>query len=353
MAAVLEDPATSLSDEARWDAVLARDSRFDGHFYYAVETTGIYCRPSCPARRPRRDHVDFHRTAAAAEAAGFRPCKRCKPNQASPEAARIAHACRLIESSEEPPALAALADAVGLSPHHFHRRFKAALGITPKAYAAAQRNARVRAGLVRGAPVTQAIYEAGFNSNSRFYASASEVLGMSPGAFRSGGADEVIDYAVAPCALGQALVAASGKGVCAILLGDAVESLVGELRQMFPRAQLSKGDMVFAETTTAVVSLVDSPERAFDLPLDIRGTAFQQRVWEALRRIPAGKTATYMEIAAVIGASKSARAVAGACAANRLAVAIPCHRVVRGDGSLSGYRWGVARKAALLTKESK
>jgi AraC family transcriptional regulator, regulatory protein of adaptative response / methylated-DNA-[protein]-cysteine methyltransferase len=353
MADVLDDPTAALRDDARWAAVLARDARFDGRFYYSVATTGIYCRPSCPARRPKRGHVGFHGSSAAAEAAGFRPCKRCKPDQASPLAARIAQACRMIEAAEEPPSLAALANAVGLSPHHFHRQFKAALGVTPKAYAQGQRNAKARAALFRGASMTEALFEAGFNSTSRFYASAPEALGMSPSAFRAGGADETIRYATAPCALGQVLAAASGKGVCAILLGDTAEDLVSELQRQFPRAEMRAGDADFAATTAAVVSLVDAPEVPPDLPLDIRGTAFQQRVWDALRRIPAGRTATYAEIAAAIGAPASARAVAGACAANRLAVAIPCHRVVRGDGSLSGYRWGVARKAALLAKESK
>lgn len=354
MADVFETPAAALSEEARWAAVLARDPRFDGRFYYSVATTGIYCRPSCPARRPRRDHVGFHGSAAAAEAAGFRPCKRCKPDKAAPfddRVARIARACRMIEAAEEPPSLAALADAAGLSPHHFHRQFKASLGVTPKAYAQGQRNAKARDALFRGASVTQALYEAGFNSSSRFYASAPDVLGMSASAFRAGGANETIRYAVSPCALGYVLVAASGKGVCAILLGDTAQSLVSELQGQFPRAQVSEGDADFAATMAAVVSLVDAPGAAPALPLDIRGTAFQQRVWQTLRRIPAGTTATYSEIAAAIGAPQSARAVAGACAANRLAVAIPCHRVVSGDGSLSGYRWGSARKAALLAKE--
>lgn len=351
MTDILEDPETPLSDDVRWAAVLARDSRFDELFYYSVNSTGIYCRPSCPARRPGRDQVRFHASAAAAEAAGFRPCKRCKPEQKAPEAARIAQACRIIETAEEPPTLAALADAVGLSPYHLHRRFKASLGITPKAYAAAQRNAKLRDALSRGASTTEAIYDAGFNSSSRFYAGASAALGMSPRAFRAGGAEEEIRYAIVPCALGQVLVASSNKGVCAILLGDTAGPLVAELRCQFPQAQISEGDETFVGTATTVVSLVERPEQSFDLPLDIRGTAFQQRVWDALRRIPAGTTATYRDIAAAIGAPKSARAVAGACAANRLAVAIPCHRVVRGDGSLSGYRWGVDRKAALLARE--
>ncbi|HUU26103.1 MAG TPA: bifunctional DNA-binding transcriptional regulator/O6-methylguanine-DNA methyltransferase Ada [Methyloceanibacter sp.] len=343
-----------LSDNARWEAVLARDARFDDRFYYSVRTTGIYCRTSCPARRPSRAHVLFHNTAAEAEAAGFRACKRCKPDQSSlstQHAAKLAQACQMIEAAESPPTLAALANAVGLSPYHFHRLFKAALGVTPKAYAAASRNKRVRAGLRTKATVTEAIYDAGFNSNSRFYAGASEVLGMGIKSFRAGGTNEALRCAVAPCSLGQVLVAATDTGVCAILLGDASETLLAELRAQFSGARLIDGDSAFAQLTARVVALVDAPGTEADLPLDVRGTAFQHRVWEALRRIPAGATARYADIAAAIGAPKSARAVAGACAANRLAVAIPCHRVVRGDGSLSGYRWGVARKRALLAKE--
>jgi len=345
-----------LPDNARWDAVLVRDVRFDDRFYYSVRTTRIYCRPSCPARRPNRAHVVFHDNAAEAEAAGFRACKRCKPDQSSMKAqhaAKLAQACQMIEAAESPPTLAALANAVGLSPYHFHRLFKAALGVTPKAYAAAFRNKRVRAGLKTKATVTEALYDAGFNSNSRFYAAAPEVLGMGIESFRAGGTNEELRCAVAPCSLGQVLVAASDTGVCAILLGDASEPLLAELRAQFPGARLIDGDAAFAQLTARVVALVDAPGMDPDLPLDIRGTAFQHRVWEALRRIPVGKTATYMEIAAAIGAPKSARAVAGACAANRLAVAIPCHRVVRRDGSLSGYRWGVERTAALLAEESK
>ena len=352
----LEIPDPALSDDGRWEAVLGRDVRFDGQFYYAVKTTGIYCRPSCPAKRPRRNHVSFHISPLAAERAGFRPCKRCRPHRISSSLARaalISKACRLIEDSDDLPSLSSLAEAVGLSPHHFHRQFKAALGVTPRAYAAAHRNAQVRNALCRGASVTEALYEAGFNSSGRFYATAPEALGMSPSSFRAGGADEDITYTVAPCSLGSVLVAASRKGICAILLGDVPDELRGSLRRQFPQAKLFEGPADFASTASAVVSLVDAPGASLDLPLDIRGTAFQRRVWEALQRIPAGTTATYSEIAAAIGAPRAVRAVAGACAANRLAVAIPCHRVVRSDGGLSGYRWGPARKRALLDKETK
>ncbi len=347
---------TTLSDKHRWAAVLERDTRFDGQFYYGVRTTGIYCRPSCPARRPHRNHVSFHLNPAAAELAGFRACKRCRPRQVPPSqtrAALIAKACCLIESADEELSLSKLAEAVGLSPHYFHRQFRTALGVTPKAYAAGHRNARARAALFRGATVTEAIFEAGFNSAGRFYAGAADTLGMSPSSFRAGGAGEDIAYTIAPCSLGSVLVATTGKGICAILLGDAPDELRAGLSRQFPRANLSEGSAALAATAASVVSLVDAPGLSLDLPLDIRGTVFQRRVWEALQRIPAGTTAPYAEIAASIGAPRGARAVAGACAANRLAVAIPCHRVVRADGSLSGYRWGTTRNRALLDKETK
>ena len=342
------------SDERRWAAVLGRDPSFDGHFYYAVRTTGIYCRPSCPAKRPARDHVSFHDSPADAERAGFRPCRRCRPSAETPAPSdRIGQACRLIEEADEALPLASLAEAVGLSPHHLHRQFKAALGITPKAYAAAQRNARVRSALSRGLSVTEALYEAGFGSAGRFYATAPQALGMSPGAFRAHGAGEDIAYTIAPCSLGHVLVAQSRTGICAIFLGDAPDDLKSALSKQFPQATLRKAPPAFAATAAAVVALVDAPWGAFDLPLDIRGTAFQRRVFEALQKIPAGTTATYSQIAAAIGAPRGARAVAQACAANRLAVAVPCHRVVRADGALSGYRWGVSVKRALLEKEAK
>ena len=348
-------PATAApSDLIHWTAVLGRDARFDGCFYYSVATTGVYCRPSCPARRPARKHVRFHQTPAAAEAAGFRACKRCKPDQASlriQRGAKIAEACRLIEAADAPPTLDVLAKAVGLSPHHFHRLFKAALGVTPKGYATAHRNKRTRHALSRRATVTQAIYDAGFNSNGRFYATSTQTLGMTPRAFRAGGAGAEIKYAVGTCSLGSILIAASDEGVCAILLGDAPDPLLEALHGQFPRAQIVSGDKGFEALAAKVIAFVETPGDGLDLPLDIRGTAFQHRVWDALRRIPTGTTASYAAIAEAIGAPKSVRAVAGACAANRVAVAIPCHRVVRSDGSLSGYRWGIERKRTLLARE--
>jgi AraC family transcriptional regulator of adaptative response/methylated-DNA-[protein]-cysteine methyltransferase len=343
-------------DEARWEAVVARDGAFDGHFYYSVETTGIYCRPSCAARRPKREHVRFHDTAAEAEEAGFRACKRCKPGEPSLvqlHAEKVAEACRLIETAEDEPRLDALARAVGLSPYHFHRIFKTVLGVTPKAYATAQRNKRVREELSRSATVTEAIYGAGFNSNGRFYATSTQVLGMTPREFRGGGGNAEIKFAIGQCSLGSVLVAASEKGVCAILLGDDAEGLLNDLEEQFPRAHLVGGDQGFEQLAAKVIAFVEAPRIGLDLPLDVQGTAFQHRVWDALRRIPTGTTASYTEIAQAIGQSKSVRAVARACASNRLAVAIPCHRVVKTDGSLSGYRWGVERKRALLKREAK
>jgi AraC family transcriptional regulator of adaptative response/methylated-DNA-[protein]-cysteine methyltransferase len=333
---------------------MARDAAFDGQFFVSVETTGIYCRPSCPARRPKRENVRFHATAADAEAAGFRPCKRCKPNEpslADEHAEAVATACRLIETAEEAPKLEELACAADLSPYHFHRVFKTLTGLTPKAYATAHRNKRVREELAKSSTVTEAIYGAGFNSNGRFYANSTEVLGMSPRQFRSGGSDTEIKFAIGDCSLGLILVAASDKGVCAIFFGDEPEELVGVLEKQFSRARLVSGDAAFDALTAKVIAFVESPRPDFELPLDIRGTAFQHRVWDALRRIPLGSTASYAEIAERIGAPTAARAVARACATNPISVAIPCHRVVGANGSLSGYRGGVHRKRALLDRE--
>ena len=343
-------------DEAQWAALLRRDRAFDGAFFYSVASTGIYCVPSCASRTPLRQNVRFHATVEDAERAGFRPCKRCRPGQAplrELHAERIAQACRLIEGAESEPTLEMLAEHVAMSPHHFHRLFKSIVGVTPKAYAVANRHQRVRQTLAESCSVTDAIYASGFNSNGRFYAGASDVLGMTPRDFRAGGADIEIRFAIGESSLGWVLVATSGKGVCTIMLGDAPEPLRDALTAQYPRARLIEDDADFKRTATTVIGFVDTPGKGLALPLDIQGTAFQQRVWEALRNIPLGTTATYADIAAGIGAPKAVRAVARACAANRLAVAIPCHRVVRTDGSLSGYRWGVARKRKLLDREGK
>ncbi len=347
--------AGAIEIDPRWASIVARDAGADGRFYYSVRTTGVYCRPSCGARRARPENVAFHATIEDAERAGFRPCKRCKPNQPSlheDHAARVADACRFIEASEQPPSLDALAARAGLSPYHFHRVFKAIAGVTPKAYATAHRDRRVRTELSRGGRVTDAILDAGYNSNTRFYAKADDVLGMTPTRYRSGGADAEIVFAVGECSLGAILVARSERGICAISLGDDPDALARELQDRFPNAALAGGDAGFEQLVAAVVGFVEAPGLGLDLPLDVRGTAFQQRVWQALRTIPAGSTASYSDIAKRIGAAKSARAVAAACAANTLAVAIPCHRVVKTDGALSGYRWGVERKRVLLDREA-
>ena len=342
-------------DDDRWEAVVRRDASADGSFYYSVRTTGVYCRPSCAARLPRRSNVRFHATCEEAELAGFRPCKRCRPNEAAlaeRHTAAVARACRMIETAEEMPDLNALAQAAGMSRFYFHRVFKATTGLTPKAYSAAHRAQRVREELPRRSTVTDAIYGAGFNSSGRFYATSAQVLGMTPTRFRTGGRGTSIRFAVAECSLGSILVAATEKGVCAILLGDEPEALVHDLQDRFPEAALVGGDRDFEQLVAKVVGFVEAPALGLDLPLDVRGTAFQQRVWQALREIPAGSTASYAQIAQRIGTPKAVRAVAQACASNPLAVAIPCHRVVRTDGSLSGYRWGIERKRTLLDREA-
>jgi AraC family transcriptional regulator of adaptative response/methylated-DNA-[protein]-cysteine methyltransferase len=341
-------------DAARWDALKRRDPTADGTFVYSVRTTGVYCRSSCSARRARPENIEFHPTCEDAERAGFRPCRRCRPNEASRaerHAAAVARACRLIEDADACPKLDELADAVGMSPYYFHRLFKRITGVTPKAYADAHRAERVASGLRDSETVTDAVYDAGYGSSSRFYESANARLGMTPTAYRNGGVGTEIRFAVGECSLGSILVAATAKGVCAILLGDDPDALVRDLQDRFPKAELKGGDPAFEATVAHVIGFVEAPGKGLDLPLDISGTAFQQRVWQALRAVPAGRTASYAEIARAIGASTSARAVAQACGANALAVAIPCHRVVRSDGRLSGYRWGVARKRELLSRE--
>ncbi len=346
--------AATVSDP-RWTAIATRDTSADGTFWYSVRTTGVYCRPSCAARLPRPENVAFHATREDAERAGFRPCRRCRPDApplAEQHADTVATACRRIESAESAPTLASLASAAGMSPHHFHRVFKAVTGLTPRAYAAAHRAQRVRTALDATDSVTAAIYDAGYQSSGRFYEDAAGVLGMTPSDWRAGGANTAIRFAVGQCSLGAILVAASARGICAITLGDDPDELVRDLQDRFPRAELVGGDAAFEGVVAKVVGFVEAPGLGLDLPLDVRGTAFQQRVWQALRTIPAGATASYTEIAQRIGAPKSVRAVASACAANAIAVAIPCHRVVRTDGALSGYRWGVERKRALLDREA-
>lgn len=348
--------AVPTAADPRWQAVLARDRAFDGSFVYAVKTTGIYCRPSCPSRHAKPANVVFHPTCEAAAGAGFRSCLRCNPDGsglAEQHAAVIAEICRFIEAAEEAPQLEVLARKAGMSPFHFHRLFKSITGVTPRAYASAWRAERVRSELARpGTSVTSAIYGAGFNSNGRFYETSNEVLGMKPTDYRAGGTNTEIHFAIGECSLGAILVARSERGVCAILLGDNPDTLARDLQDRFPQASLIGGDAAFESLVAKVVGFVETPALGLDLPLDVRGTAFQQRVWQALRDIPAGETVSYSDIARRIGAPKSVRAVAQACAANTIAVAIPCHRVVRNDGALSGYRWGVERKRALIDKEN-
>jgi AraC family transcriptional regulator of adaptative response/methylated-DNA-[protein]-cysteine methyltransferase len=341
-----------LQDDLRWTAVSARERGADGQFVFAVKTTGIYCRPSCPARHAQRRNVVFFPTCEAAEREGFRACLRCKPKEAPNARQReaIAAACSTLQS-DEPPALDALAAKAGLSPFHFHRVFKAMTGVTPKAYAKAHRAAKVRQELSEATTVTEAIYAAGYNTSSRFYENADAMLGMTPNSFRNQGREAEIVYGIGRCSLGKILVARSGKGICALMLGDDAGMLENEIRTRFAKAKSIENDAEFSTLLADVIAFVDQPTKTFELPLDIRGTLFQQKVWAALRAIPVGETASYAEIAQRIGAPSATRAVAQACAANKIAVAIPCHRVVRSDGALSGYRWGTERKRALLDKE--
>jgi AraC family transcriptional regulator, regulatory protein of adaptative response / methylated-DNA-[protein]-cysteine methyltransferase len=356
---ILKNPKTAstlVANDPRWAQVVARDRSADGQFWYSVATTGIYCRPSCPSRAANPKNVQLHDTLEDAKATGFRPCKRCNPDGLSVDAenaALVAKACRLIENSEEVPSLNDLASAVERSPSHFHRLFKAATGLTPKDYADAHRATRVREGLMTSNSVTEAIYDAGFNSSGRFYEKSTDMLGMTPTQYRSGGVNEEIRFAVGECSLGTLLVASSKKGIAAILLGGHPDKLVRELQDRFPKARLIGADLEYEALVARVVGFIEAPGQGLDLPLDIRGTAFQQRVWRALQDIPVGRTVSYAEVARRIGSPKAVRAVAGACAANNMAVVIPCHRVVRNDGSLSGYAWGVERKRALIAKEAR
>jgi AraC family transcriptional regulator of adaptative response/methylated-DNA-[protein]-cysteine methyltransferase len=343
------------TDEQRWRAVVERNPRAAGEFFYSVRTTGVFCRPTCGARRPLRNNVAFHSTAEDARAGGFRPCRRCRPDEAplSREwADAVARACRTIEQSADAPPVAALANGAAMSSSHFSRVFKQVTGLTPKAYAQSVRASRLRNELQGGGSIADAVYGAGFGSSSTFYAEADRILGMTPSSYRSGGAGVTVLFGVGRCSLGSILVAATERGVCAVLLGDDDGELAAELRRRFPRADLTPGDAEFEGWMSEVVALVEDPSGVVELPLDIRGTAFQHLVWQALRAIPPGSTASYAEVAAQIGRPRAVRAVAGACAANNLAVVIPCHRVVRSDNGISGYRWGVERKRELLRREA-
>jgi len=345
---------TYADEDEQWAAVVARSMEADGSFYYSVSTTGIFCKPSCPSRVALRKNVSFHATCAEARNAGFRPCKRCRPEQSvadDPSVALVTHACRLIESSEIPPSLEELAKEVGLSKYHFHRLFKESTGLTPKAYSSACRDRKVKEGITTKRSITDAIYAAGFNTSGRFYEKSTKILGMTPKELRAGGKGKSIRFAIAECSLGPILIGATNQGVCSIMLGDSPEEILQIFQDQFPTAELVGGDTEFEGWVANVLAVVDTPGTPLHLPLDIRGTAFQRRVWKALGDIPLGKTASYADIAKQIGSPTSYRAVAQACAANKLAVVIPCHRVVKSDGGLSGYRWGVERKRALLDRE--
>lgn len=343
------------TDEERWNALMHRDPGAEGAFFYGVATTAIYCLPACSSRLPKRANVRFFETAADAQRAGFRACKRCRPDSLPQTGKRhadaVVRACKLLDQADRPVALKDLAAAASLSPYYFHRLFKAMLGVTPKQYAASRRSGRLRAGLDRGGSVTQAIYDAGFGSSSRVYEQAAGLLGMTPSRFKNGAQGLAIRFAVAKAFLGSILVAATERGICAIDLGDNPEALIERLRERFPNAELRGHDSGFARWVAQVVTFIEVPRRGLRLPLDIQGTAFQQRVWKALQEIPAGSTATYAEVARRIASPRAVRAVARACASNAIAVAIPCHRVVGKDGNLSGYRWGVERKRVLLERE--
>jgi AraC family transcriptional regulator, regulatory protein of adaptative response / methylated-DNA-[protein]-cysteine methyltransferase len=346
----------SVADDPRWARIVSRDKTADGQLWYSVSTTGVYCRPSCPSRVANPKNVVLYDTIESARATGFRPCKRCNPDRPSLDcenAALVAKACRIIEESEEEPSLEELAAAVDRSPSYFHRVFKASTGLTPKGYAAADRAKKVREGLEIGTSVTEAIYDAGFNSSGRFYEKSTGMLGMTPTQYRAGGANEEIKFAVGQTYLGAILVASSTKGVASILLGDDPDELVRNLQDRFPKARLIGMDREYEALIARVVGFVENPGIGLDLPLDVRGTAFQRRVWEKLKATSAGRTVSYMELAKWISPLANPRAVAGACATNPIALAIPCHRVVCSNGDLAGYRWGIERKCALIQKEAK
>jgi AraC family transcriptional regulator, regulatory protein of adaptative response / methylated-DNA-[protein]-cysteine methyltransferase len=339
----------------QWQGVLQKDASLDGQYFFAVKTTGIYCRPSCPSRTPKRTNVSFFLTSEQARSAGFRACLRCAPDGLSKreqQTKAILQACRIIDESVEKISLANLAAQVNLSAHHFHRVFKEVTGVTPQDYFKARQIAQIGQSLKSTGSVTAAIYDAGFSSSGRFYESTNAMLGMTPKAFKAGGAGEAIRVSIRTCSLGLVLIAATQRGICTIEFGDDEKILTEKLSARFPNAVLLTNDKQFDDWLEQLLIFIEAPTKALNLPLDIRGTAFQQQVWKALQDIPVGITASYSEVAKRIAKPKAARAVATACASNVLAVAIPCHRVVRGTGELSGYRWGVERKKKLLAMEA-
>lgn len=343
------DDSPAISDEAAWAAVVARDRAMDGRFVTGVLTTGIYCRPSCAARHPRRENVRFFANGAEARTAGLRPCLRCKPDEVSREAAALDKALRLLNEAETPPSLDELARAAGYSPHHFHRLFRRATGVTPADYARARRARSMTESLEISDRITDAIYDAGYSGPGRFYADAKGRLGMTPSAWRDGGRGETIRWATAETDLGTMLVAATDKGICRLSFDEDGE----ELRRRFPKAVIEPGGAALADLVRRTVAAVNAPEQPHDLPLDVRGTAFQQAVWRELQRIPPGETRTYAQIAAAVGKPKAVRAAGSANGANNVAVLIPCHRVIRTGGALGGYAYGLERKEKLLKREKR
>jgi AraC family transcriptional regulator of adaptative response/methylated-DNA-[protein]-cysteine methyltransferase len=352
---VLTDELRMIDEETRWRAVEGRDASFNGIIFYGVRSTGVYCKPSCPSRRPRREQVVFFDTPAEAESAAFRPCRRCHPRVAEARDAQVVlveKACRFIEAAAQGmPSLAELGAALGVSRYYLQRTFKKIVGVSPRQYAVAHRVNQFKAGIKKGDAVIDAMYDAGYGSSSRLYEQADAELGMTPASYSRGGVGMQIGYTVAACGLGRVLVAATGRGLCAVRLGDTDEELEAALRAEFPGAEIGKDEAALAGYVEMILRHLDGQQTALDLPLDVRATAFQRRVWEELRRIPYGSTRSYREVAEAIGQPTATRAVARACATNPVAIVTPCHRVVREDGSLSGYRWGVERKQKLLSEE--
>lgn len=345
-----------LSERRLWQAVAARDARYDGVFVYAVRSTGIYCHPSCPSRRPRRGRVVFFAAPLEAEREGFRPCRRCTPGgkAGETESRLIAEACRMFEqSSDDPIRIGSIARKLGVSPFRLQRMFRRFVGISPGAYAQSIRLRRFKTKLREGSDVTSALYEAGYGSSSRLYERSNGQLGMTPATYGRGGQGMEIGYTTAPTPLGRVLVAGTSKGVSAIYLGDSEERLEANLRREYPAAKITRNPSYVSRWVQQLVQHLSGRHPNLDLPLDVKATAFQRRVWEALQQIPRGSTRTYHDLARAIGLPKGQRAVARACATNPAAILIPCHRVVRQDGRLGGYRWGIKRKEALLAAESR
>jgi AraC family transcriptional regulator of adaptative response/methylated-DNA-[protein]-cysteine methyltransferase len=345
-------PTPIVDADACYQAVVARDRSQDGRFVTAVRTTGIYCRPSCPARTPHRENVEFYRTPAEAEAAGYRPCKRCSPNTQAFEADLAEQICRYVDAHlDQKLSLDELGQQVVISPQHLQRMFKRALGISPREYIAARRLDHLKTRLKAGDTVTEALYDAGFSSSSRLYENAPEKLGMTPADYRSGARGLTMQYTIAPCSLGHVLVAATEQGICSVMLDDDADTLIDKLHEEFHGAAIEAGDEALSELLAGVLAYIEGKQPHVELPLDIRGTAFQQRVWQALQQIPYGETRTYSEVAESMGRPEATRAVASAIAHNHIAVVIPCHRVIRQDGTMGGYKWGLSRKEVLLQRE--